>query len=230
MDVEAKMKITMIVTDLDGTLLREDKIVSERTKDTLKLCMEAKIKIIFATGRGENASQIVPIYLFDGSVFNNGALALVGNDIVYSRFIKPEIIEPLLDVCKKFDLEYGFSMHGSKVGKFWTFGCTPEISTLIEVRLNNDFYLTVSRDGLGQIMHRDATKSKGVAALAQYWGIANSEILVFGDDLNDIDMLSYAGVSVAMGNALNDVKVVADYVCDTNDNDGIAKWLEKNVL
>jgi hydroxymethylpyrimidine pyrophosphatase-like HAD family hydrolase len=53
--------------------------------------------------------------------------------------------------------------------------------------------------------------------------------VAFGDDLNDIDMLNHAGVSVAMGNALDEVKAVADYVCDTNDNDGLAKWLEENV-
>jgi len=97
----------------------------------------------------------------------------------------------------------------------------------IEARLDDDFYLTVARDGLGQIMHKEATKSKAVAALAKQWGITRSEIIAFGDDLNDIDMLSCAGVSVAMENALDEVKTVADHICDTNDNDGVAKWLEE---
>ena len=224
------MKKKMIVTDLDGTLLREDKAVSERTTDVLYCCREAGIRIIFATGRGENANQVVPAGLFDGRIFNNGALAVAGNDVVYNRFLVPEIIEPLLAVCVEFGLEHGFSLHGSKAGKFWTFGCTPEISALIEARLDDDFYLTVARDGLGQIMHKDATKSKAVAALAEQWGITRSEIIAFGDDLNDMDMFSYAGLSVAMGNALDEVKAVTDHICDTNDNDGVAKWLEENVL
>ena len=105
------MKIKMIVTDLDGTLLREDKTVSERTKDALHCCRESGIRIIFATGRGESASQVVPTGLFDGSIFNNGALAVAGNDVVYSRFLVPEIIEPLLAVCVEFGLEHGFSLH-----------------------------------------------------------------------------------------------------------------------
>ena len=62
------------------------------------------------------------------------------------------------------------------------------------------------------------------------WGIKPEEIVAFGDDLNDIDMLGYAGVGVVMDNALEQVKTVADYICDTNDNDGLAKWLEENVL
>jgi len=57
-----------------------------------------------------------------------------------------------------------------------------------------------------------------------------SEITAFGDDLNDIDMLEFSGISVAMVNALDNVKAVADYICDTNDNDGVAKWLEENLL
>ena len=79
-------------------------------------------------------------------------------------------------------------------------------------------------------MHKDATKANAVAALSRYWNIAQSEIVAFGDDLNDIDLLTYAGVGVAVANALDEVKAVADDICDTNDNDGVAKWLEENVL
>jgi len=127
-------------------------------------------------------------------------------------------------------LEHGISRHGMETGKFWTFGCTPEISTLIEARLDDDLHLKVARDGLGQIMHKSATKANAVAALARYWNIAQSEIVAFGDDLNDIDLLIYTGVGVAVANALDEVKVVAKHICDTNENDGVAKWLEENVL
>jgi hydroxymethylpyrimidine pyrophosphatase-like HAD family hydrolase len=87
----------------------------------------------------------------------------------------------------------------------------------------------VARDLFGQIMHRNATKSQAIATLAAHWDIKSEEIVAFGDDLNDIDMLQYAGIGIAMGNALDDVKAVSDYVCDTNENDGIAKWLEENI-
>jgi len=76
------------------------------------------------------------------------------------------------------------------------------------------------------VMHKDALKSKAVAALAEYWNIERREIVAFGDDMNDIDLLKWCGTGVAMGNALDEVKAAADDMCDTNDNDGIAKWLE----
>jgi hypothetical protein len=87
--------------------------------------------------------------------------------------------------------------------------------------------MTVSRDGVAMIMHREAKKSKAVAALADNWGIRRSEIVAFGDDLNDVDMLKHCGVSVAMGNAVDEVKGIAAYICDTNENDGVAKWIEE---
>jgi hydroxymethylpyrimidine pyrophosphatase-like HAD family hydrolase len=102
-----------------------------------------------------------------------------------------------------------------------------EDAVFIRQNMPDSMYLTVARDGLGMIMHRDATKSKAVAKLAKMWNIKESEIAAFGDDLNDIDMLTCAGVGVAMKNALVEVKAVADYICDTNDNDGVAKWLEE---
>jgi len=79
-------------------------------------------------------------------------------------------------------------------------------------------------------MHKDATKSKAAASLVQFWDIASSEILAFGDDLNDIDMLSYAGIGVAMGNALDEVKAAANYICLSNDEDGVAHWIEEFIL
>jgi len=228
------MNTKMIVTDLDGTLLRDDKTVSEVTKSALHRCRDAGIKTIFATGRGENSicgvERVVPAGMFDGYILNNGSLAVAGENIVYSCFVAVDMIKPLLVVCEEMGLEHGFSRRGMETGKFWTFGCTPEISTLIEAQLDADLHLKVARDGLGQIMHKDATKSNAVIALARYWNIAQSEIVAFGDDLNDIDLLNYAGVSVAVANALNEVKSAADYICDTNDNDGVAKWLEENVL
>jgi hydroxymethylpyrimidine pyrophosphatase-like HAD family hydrolase len=91
-------------------------------------------------------------------------------------------------------------------------------------------YLKVARDGLGMVMHHKATKSAAMAELAAGWGIARLEIAAFGDDLNDIDLLSCAGIGVAMSNALGDVKAAADFICGDCDNDGMAHWLEENVL
>ena len=61
-------------------------------------------------------------------------------------------------------------------------------------------------------------------------GYDAAQIIAFGDELNDLEMLLYAGTGVAMGNARNVVKSAADFVTDTCDRDGIAKFLERHVL
>ena len=54
--------------------------------------------------------------------------------------------------------------------------------------------------------------------------------MTFGDQNNDLSMIEWAGKGVAMGNAITDLKNVADYVTDTNENDGIAQALEEFVF
>jgi len=96
---------------------------------------------------------------------------------------------------------------------------------ILENNLSEDLYMVVSHENTALIMHKEATKSKEVAALVAHWGIKQSEILAFGDDVNDADLLKYCGVSVAMDNAVEEIKTIADYICDTNENDGVARWI-----
>ncbi|MBD5513854.1 MAG: HAD hydrolase family protein [Lachnospiraceae bacterium] len=59
--------------------------------------------------------------------------------------------------------------------------------------------------------------------------ISLNEIVSFGDDINDMEMLQICGTGVAVSNAVMDVKAVADCVALSNDEDGLAEWLEKNI-
>jgi hydroxymethylpyrimidine pyrophosphatase-like HAD family hydrolase len=80
------------------------------------------------------------------------------------------------------------------------------------------------------IMHKGATKFNGIIKIAKELNIDKSEIIAFGDDHNDKELLSNVGIGVAMGNSIADVKMIADYICDTNDNDGVARWLDENII
>lgn len=73
----------------------------------------------------------------------------------------------------------------------------------------------------------EATKGNAVRFLAEKWGIKKEEIMACGDQDNDIEMLLAAGVKVAMGNATEDLKRIADFVTETVDNDGVAVAIEK---
>jgi Cof subfamily protein (haloacid dehalogenase superfamily) len=80
------------------------------------------------------------------------------------------------------------------------------------------------------VMNKNATKLNAIKQLAKLWSISISDITAFGDDHNDIDMLKHCGVGVAMKNAVAEVLQVADAVTDTNNNDGVAKYILKHIL
>lgn len=73
-------------------------------------------------------------------------------------------------------------------------------------------------------------KGKGLICLGKLLGIKADEIMAFGDGMNDVEMLKEVGFSIAMENGVEDAKKVADYITCTNDEDGVAKAIEKFVL
>jgi Cof subfamily protein (haloacid dehalogenase superfamily) len=100
----------------------------------------------------------------------------------------------------------------------------------LQEKFGPTLYITKSKPNYLEFMHPEATKGHSLKALAQKFGIHREEIMAFGDSYNDIDMLEFAGMGVAMGNAPEDVKKSADYITDTNNEDGVAKVVEKYVL
>lgn len=76
-----------------------------------------------------------------------------------------------------------------------------------------------------EVMNIGASKSAAAAVLCKRYGITAQDVIAFGDNYNDVDMLKFAGTGVAMGNAPADVRQIADKIADTNDNDGLAAVL-----
>lgn len=74
------------------------------------------------------------------------------------------------------------------------------------------------------------SKGNAVKMLAKYYGIKREEIICIGDNENDISMIEYAGLGIAMGNGIPKLKEKANYITDTNVNDGVRKALEKFIL
>jgi hypothetical protein len=78
-----------------------------------------------------------------------------------------------------------------------------------------------------EVMDSRGSKSKAVQFVSERLGLASSDIIAMGDNYNDIGMIQFAGLGIAMGNAPDAIKDKADYVTDTNNNDGVRKALEK---
>jgi Cof subfamily protein (haloacid dehalogenase superfamily) len=76
-----------------------------------------------------------------------------------------------------------------------------------------------------ELMHIEASKTKAIQFLMNQYGILQQEVIAIGDNYNDKEMIEFAGVGIAMGNAPEEIKMVADFVTDTNNDDGVAKAL-----
>ncbi len=81
-----------------------------------------------------------------------------------------------------------------------------------------------------EIMPFGITKGSMLPQLLEKLSLNREELVAMGDNYNDMTMIGYAGFGVAMGNAEEDVKKIADYVCESNDDDGVAKTFEKYIL
>lgn len=117
----------------------------------------------------------------------------------------------------------------TNVHKILVMGDAPVIRALQE-RLKPQFpHLEIhrSKDEYLEIVNKRATKAQAIAFMGERLGVPAAESVAFGDNYNDLDMLRYAGYSVAMGNAPDDIKAECSIVTAPNDEDGLAQVLER---
>jgi Cof subfamily protein (haloacid dehalogenase superfamily) len=94
-------------------------------------------------------------------------------------------------------------------------------------RYNGSLNIYPSKPTYLEIMVPAASKSNALRFLMERMHISPEETVAMGDNFNDREMIQFVGLGVAMGNAPDEIKAVADYVTDTNNNDGVQKALEK---
>ncbi|WP_368504322.1 Cof-type HAD-IIB family hydrolase [Alkalihalophilus sp. As8PL] len=97
-----------------------------------------------------------------------------------------------------------------------------ELKGQLSVMRSKPYFLEFTEDGV--------TKGTSLNSLIKTLGIEREEVIAVGDSYNDQSMLEFAGLGVAMGNAPDDIKAIANHVTDTNMNDGVAKVVEEFIL
>lgn len=254
------MPVKMIVTDLDNTLLRRDKTISDDTVSVFKQLRERGILTAFATARYFRTVEewLIPsIGIHPDIVISlNGAYAYQNATPLYKATFSPEVGNALVRVLQK---------HGGKITAGTSFIRYTErpienthqsfsLACSFDELINEEFHYVDVRgvvegtlagivtdfpelryqgytdSALITFLHINARKGLAFSSIMKQLNLSPAEVIGFGDDHNDIEMLRECGVGVAVANAIIECKAVADFICDTNDNDGVAKWLEENVL
>lgn len=110
----------------------------------------------------------------------------------------------------------------------------PELIDKLQVELKALFgdraHIAKSKPHFLEVTHPEANKGLALLHLAQTLGIQQSEIIGIGDNHNDRELIETAGLGVAMGNAVQEMKDIADYVSLTNNEEGVKHVIEKFVL
>lgn len=96
--------------------------------------------------------------------------------------------------------------------------------------LKDKYDAVLSQIHIFEMLPFGTNKAAALKELAEKLGIKREEIMTIGDGNNDVEMLEFAGIGVAMGNGTESAKKVANYVTDTNENHGVAKAIEKYIL
>lgn len=105
-----------------------------------------------------------------------------------------------------------------------------EVEKKLQKQLEGQLSVMRSKPFFLEFTEHGVTKGTSLNQLIQKLGIKREEVIAMGDSYNDQAMIEFAGLGVAMGNAPDDIKEIANYVTDTNMNDGVAKVVEKFVL
>ncbi|MDR1328307.1 MAG: Cof-type HAD-IIB family hydrolase [Oscillospiraceae bacterium] len=249
--------IKLIATDLDDTLLRRDKTVSDYTAGIFRRLRERGILAAFATAR---SLPMVTEYSgplgVDNMILGNGGEIFAGGELIRDFFPPRGIVLTLIEELAANPAVYRLGVR-TKRAFYTTNRESPDPSKIIwdfsepitEPILRFSFRsgdasvaqsiqarfpeLKVHRfanEDLCDIGASGASKAAGVRILAEHFNISMSEIAAFGDNYNDVEMLRECGVGIAVENAGDECKQAADHICADCDSDGVVRWIEENLL
>ena len=250
----------MILTDLDGTLICSDGNISERSKSVLKSCQERGIYIVIATARyWIGAERYIEEIQPDYEITTDGTLIHRHGEQIYSCNFEikdtNKIVQDILAKNNKTEITVAAgrkvlwnSKHISESEKLHKaiycdykkpLTCQankivaelPDHETALEIANKNHCRLQSYRgENWYGFLPETAGKVQAIQELAKILNISLNEIVAFGDDKNDMEMLKMCGIGVAVNNAIPSVKEIADSITLSNDENGVAEWLDENIL
>ncbi|MFC5801247.1 Cof-type HAD-IIB family hydrolase [Streptomyces formicae] len=264
--------VRLIATDLDGTLLRDDKSVSDRTVAALAAAEEAGIEVFFVTGRPARWMDVVSEHVHGHglAICANGAAVVdlhTGGRLIQARPLERSTALDVVGTLREaapgtsFAVELSTGIHYEP--EYPPFHLDPGATVATAEKLLNedgpdsgapvlkllahhgeltpDGFLDLARIAAGQLASftrssptallevsgPGVSKASTLALCCAQRGISSDEVVAFGDMPNDIEMLTWAGTSYAMGNAHPDVIAAASGRTVANNEDGVAIVIEQ---
>ncbi len=250
--------------DLDGTLLRSDGTLSDRTRGAVAGAVGAGVDVVLVTARGPRTvgDLAAELGIAGEAICSNGGIVLdlATRRIDRIRAIETEVALQLVHGLRErlpgilfaveretFAHEPGFSAWDweppadTRVDDVAELLADPPTKLILlhadhELEViaaaarelaGNAVSVSISGSWVVEVSAAGVNKAAALAELCEERGIDRNDVIAFGDHLNDLPMLSWAGHAVAVANAHPEVIEIADEVTATNDEDGVALVLER---
>ncbi|CAK8584279.1 Cof-type HAD-IIB family hydrolase [Priestia megaterium] len=248
MQTNEKKEFKLIALDMDGTLLNNQQEISTENREAITKAQEQGVHVVLSTGRSlltcrEYAQSLqLSSYLI---TVNGSEIWDESGELVERKLIDASSIEKMWNLTQEHKLNF-WAVTTDKVWRdefpediasqeWLKFGYDIPDDALREEVLKqiagiSDFEISNSSLTNLEINALGINKAKGIMTVCERLGITMDEVIAMGDSLNDMAMIEAAGCGIAMGNAQEAVKEAADWVTDTNVNNGVAKAISHWVL
>lgn len=269
------MKYKLLVLDVDGTLLNDEREISKRTLAALLKVQQMGVRIVLASGRPTYGlmplAKTLELGNYGGFVLSYNGCQIIkaqNGEILFERRINPEMLPYLEKKARKNgfaiftyhndtlitdspDNEYIKNealLNNLKIIKEDEFSTAIDFApckcmlvsdkeeALIELEQHWEKRLAGTLDAFRsepyflEVVPCGVNKANTLGALLEHLGVTREEVIAVGDGVCDVTMLQLAGMGVAMGHSQDSVKVCADYVTASNEEDGVALAEEKLIL
>ena len=241
-----------VILDLDGTLLRSDSSVSEYTLKVLQECKDREILVIIATARfWLKAEKYIDIISPDYAILADGTQIYHAGEMIHgfamNKAQSDGIISELLSKDEfDFVVSVGKRLLCSGVGIDEKWRSTRDFTELLELPVYKMAAILKEYDEAKSIAEKygcrlysyrgedlygfastDSGKYQAVKALGELLHIGLDEMIAFGDDENDYEILKNVGKGVAVANAIPMIQDIADDVAECTNEDGVARYIDR---
>lgn len=269
------MKYKLLVLDVDGTLLNDEREISKRTLAALLKVQQMGVRIVLASGRPTYGlmplAKTLELGNYGGFVLSYNGCQIIkaqNGEILFERRINPEMLPYLEKKARKNgfaiftyhddtlitdspDNEYIKNealLNNLKIIKEDEFSTAIDFApckcmlvsdkeeALIELEQHWEKRLAGTLDAFRsepyflEVVPCGVNKANTLGALLEHLEVTREEAIAVGDGVCDVTMLQLAGMGIAMGHSQDSVKVCADYVTASNEEDGVALAVEKLIL
>lgn len=249
-----------VFIDIDGTLYSGEKDVLIYNIEVIQKVREKGHKVFINTGRAiSNMPDEINLKKdFDGAVMANGSHLMIDGKTVFLEFMNKDLIVSIYEKLRDAELPFLFegdknilhfceekNIFSDNIIRIETVG---ELKKELEkANYNKAVYEGVLPDkkqieniseelkviqlkNYGEIVTKNTDKAFGMKKLSELVGICRENTIAIGDSMNDFGAFQYAGISIAMGNAEETIKNMADIVCENCSDYGVSKALERIFL